>query len=56
MLFRSAVIISQTAREAMDDEIKTRVGELKHTKVITRNGDPSNPRVLARAVLIRRVA
>ena len=31
----SAVIISQTAREAMDDEIKTRVGELKHTKVIT---------------------
>ena len=45
----SAVIISQTAREAMDDEIKTRVGELKHTKVITRNGDPSNPRVLAQS-------
>ena len=45
----SAVIISQTAREAMDDEIKTRVGELKYTKVITRNGDPSNPRVLAQS-------
>ena len=45
----SAVIISLTAREAMDDEIKVRLGDLKYTKIITRNGDPSSPRVLAQS-------
>jgi len=45
----TAVIISLVARETMDDEIKLRVGELKNTKIITRNGDPSSPRVLAQS-------
>ncbi|MCX6451607.1 MAG: hypothetical protein NT174_00765 [Actinobacteria bacterium] len=45
----TALIISLVARETMDDEIKLRVGELKNTKIITRNGDPSSPRVLAQS-------
>lgn len=44
-----ALIISLVEREKMDDEIKLRVGELKNTKVITRNGDPASPRVLAQS-------
>ena len=46
----SVVIISLTNRETMEDEIATRFGKtLKNTKVITRNGDPGSPRVLAQS-------
>jgi hypothetical protein len=41
------LIISPQAKEMMDDEIKHRVGETKHTRIIVKSGDPSNPRVLA---------
>jgi Trk K+ transport system NAD-binding subunit len=34
-------------REIMDDEVRSRVGETKHTRIIFKSGDPSNPRVLA---------
>ena len=43
----SAVILAPTPQETMVDEIKNRVGKLKHTKIITRSVDPSNPKVLA---------
>lgn len=42
----TAVILAPTPQETMVDEIKNRVGKLKHTKVITRSVEPSNPKVL----------
>lgn len=43
----TAVILSSTPQETMVDEIRNRVGKLKHTKIITRSVDPSNPKILA---------
>ena len=43
----TAVILAPTPQETMVDEIKNRVGKLKHTKIITRSVEPSNPKVLA---------
>jgi Trk K+ transport system NAD-binding subunit len=43
----TAVILSTTPQETMVDEIRNRVGKLKHTKIITRSVDPSNPKILA---------
>ncbi|MFM7500220.1 MAG: CASTOR/POLLUX-related putative ion channel [Actinomycetota bacterium] len=43
----TAVILASTPQETMVDEIKNRVGKLKHTKIITRSVEPSNPKVLA---------
>lgn len=43
----TAVILSSTPQEAMVDEIRNRVGKLKHTKIITRSVEPSNPKILA---------
>jgi Trk K+ transport system NAD-binding subunit len=43
----TAVILSTTPQENMVDEIRNRVGKLKHTKIITRSVDPSNPKILA---------
>ena len=43
----TAVILAPTPQETMVDEIKNRVGKLKHTKVITRSVEPSNPKILA---------
>jgi len=42
----SAVILAPVPQETMNDEIKNRVGKLKHTKIITRSVEPSNPKVL----------
>ena len=41
------IIISPQSKEMMDDEIKHRIGETKHTRIIVKSGDPANPRVLA---------
>lgn len=43
----SALILAPVPQETMTDEIKNRVGKLKHTKVITRSVEPSNPKILA---------
>ncbi len=43
----TAVILSSTPQETMVDEIRNRVGKLKHTKIITRSVEPSNPKILA---------
>jgi len=43
----SAVILAPVPQETMTDEIKNRVGKLKHTKIITRSVEPSNPKILA---------
>lgn len=43
----TAVILSTTPQETMVDEIRNRVGKLKHTKIITRSVEPSNPKILA---------
>ena len=43
----TAVILAPTPQETMVDEIKNRVGKLKHTKIITRSVEPSNPKILA---------
>jgi voltage-gated potassium channel Kch len=43
------VIFSDQDREFMDDEIQSRVGEMGSTRVVTRTGDPTNPRDLERA-------
>jgi K+/H+ antiporter YhaU regulatory subunit KhtT len=43
------VIFADMDREVMDTEIHARVGDLKNTTIVTRTGDPSNPRDLARA-------
>lgn len=43
------VIFSDQDREFMDDEIQSRVGEMGKTRVVTRTGDPTNPRDLERA-------
>ena len=43
------VIFSDQDRELMDDEIQSRVGEMGKTRVVTRTGDPTNPRDLERA-------
>jgi len=43
------VIFSDQDREFMDDEISSRVGEMGKTRVVTRTGDPTNPRDLERA-------
>ena len=43
------VIFSDQDREYMDDEIQSRVGEMGNTRVVTRTGDPTNPRDLERA-------
>jgi ion channel POLLUX/CASTOR len=41
------VIIANVGRELMVDEVHSRVGETKHTRIIFKSGDPANPRVLA---------
>jgi len=43
----TAVILAPTPQETMVDEIRNRVGKLKHTKIITRSVEPSNPKILA---------
>lgn len=43
------VIFSDQDREFMDDEIQSRVGDMGKTRVVTRTGDPTNPRDLERA-------
>ena len=43
----TAVILSSTPQETMVDEIRNRVDKLKHTKIITRSVEPSNPKILA---------
>jgi hypothetical protein len=43
----TAVILAPTPQETMVDEIKNRIGKLKHTKIITRSVEPSNPKILA---------
>ncbi|MEI6250222.1 MAG: hypothetical protein WCP54_03600 [Actinomycetes bacterium] len=46
----SVVIIAPINRETMEDELTARFGKtLKNTKIITRNGDPASPRVLAQS-------
>lgn len=45
------VIFADVDREVMDSEIHARVGDLKNTTIVTRTGDPSNPRDLARAAV-----
>jgi Trk K+ transport system NAD-binding subunit len=43
----TAVVLSTTPQETMVDEIRNRVGKLKHTKIITRSVEPSNPKILS---------
>ena len=43
------VIFSAEDRVAMEEEISSRVGDLGKTRVVTRTGDPTNPRDLERA-------
>ena len=45
------VIFADVDREQMDAEINARVGDMKNTTIVTRTGDPSNPRDLARAAV-----
>jgi len=48
----TVVVIANTVKETMDDEIKSRVGELPNTRVILKYGDPSNPKVLAEGSIL----
>lgn len=43
------VIFADMDREIMDREINARVGSLRNTTLVTRTGDPTNPRDLLRA-------
>jgi len=48
----TVVVIANTAKETMDDEIKSRVGELPNTRVVLKYGDPSNPKILAEGSIL----
>jgi len=45
------VIFAEMDRELMDSEISSRVGDMGKTRIVTRTGDPSNPRDLERAAV-----
>lgn len=47
----SVVIFANNDRVAMEDEIRSRAGNLGKMKIVTRKGDPTNPSDLARANL-----
>jgi hypothetical protein len=49
----SVVIFANVDRIAMEDEIRARAGNLGKLKIVTRNGDPTNPSDLTRANLTR---
>lgn len=45
----TVVIFANVDRIAMEDEIRSRAGDLGKLKIVTRKGDPTNPSDLARA-------
>jgi voltage-gated potassium channel Kch len=45
----TVVIFADVDRMAMEDEIRSRAGDLGKLKIVTRKGDPTNPSDLARA-------
>jgi voltage-gated potassium channel Kch len=47
----SVVIFANVDRIAMEDEIRSRAGDLGKLKIVTRKGDPTNPTDLTRANL-----
>jgi len=47
----SVVIFANVDRVAMEDEIRSRAGDLGKLKIVTRKGDPTNPSDLTRANL-----
>ena len=42
-----AVVVAPISIDTMNEELEARVGKLKHTKLVTRSLDPSNPKILA---------
>ena len=42
-----AVVVAPISIETMNEELESRVGKLKHTKIVTRSLDPSNPKILS---------
>ena len=48
----TVVVIANTPKETMDDEIKSRVGHLQNTRVILKYGDPTNPKILAEGSIL----
>ena len=47
----SVVIFANVDRVAMEDEIRSRAGNLRKLKIVTRKGDPTNPSDLSRVNL-----
>ena len=42
-----AIIVAPVPIDTMNEELESRVGKLKHTKIVTRSLDPSNPKILS---------